>query len=565
MKLKIIILYFFLGFNSAFSQHIDFNSNPPSFYNSTQLDSIINSLKEINNSSKNQINKYRGVVLLYLADAHKIKQEFTSSLTYYNEAEQIFIKLKDYNNVALTYISLSEFYRSKYDLDNAEKYLDLAKEKIDNYKIADRVVAKYWNRKAAIYIEKYSDLMKSIECSNKVLEISRSINDKELEASSLNEIAYAYENLNNPLAEQYYLKSIQLNEELGNSLNQANVIINLIRFYSKNGMQQKIEPYLKQGLQLALKTENEQTIKGYYEQYYFYNESIKNFKSALYFHKKYNELERKEFIRKWNTDIIDAERKYESQRKDRLLEISNLKLKNQANELINSKRKFQLVIVLLSILLISIITFILFVKKIKHKNKELMRLSNQNEFLLSEANHRINNNLQLIIILLNNEIKKDSNSNSINKVLLKIQSIATLHEHLYQKGENTNLELQEYLKGIKANFNEIFNDYDIKTQFYCDELKIDADTAMYIGLILSELYINSIKHAFKNQTDKNIFVKLSYNQNKINFIYIDNGMLTIKKVIKPKLISKLCKQLNIDYKINTDNGFSFSFNKIYNL
>ena len=554
-----------MGFNSAFSQHIDFNSNPPSFYNSTQLDSIINSLKEINNSSKNQINKYRGVVLLYLADVHKIKQEFTSSLTYYNEAEQIFIKLKDYNNVALTYISLSEFYRSKYDLDNAEKYLDLAKEKIDNYKIVDRVIAKYWNRKAAIYIEKYSDLMKSIECSNKVLEISRSINDKELEASSLNEIAYAYENLNNPLAEQYYLKSIQLNEELGNSLNQANVIINLIRFYSKNGMQQKIEPYLKQGLQLALKTENEQTIKGYYEQYFFYNESTKNFKSALYFHKKYNELERKEFIRKWNTDIIDAERKYESQRKDRLLEISNLKLKNQANELINSKRKFQLVIVLLSILLISIITFILFVKKIKHKNKELMRLSNQNEFLLSEANHRINNNLQLIIILLNNEIKKDSHSNSINKVYLKIQSIATLNEHLYQKGENTNLELQEYLKGIKANFNEIFNDYDIKTQFYCDELKIDADTAMYIGLILSELYINSIKHAFKNQTDKNIFVKLSYNQNKINFIYIDNGMLTINKVIKPKLISKLCKQLNIDYKINTDNGFSFSFNKIYNL
>ena len=52
---------------------------------------------------------------------------------------------------------------------------------------------------------------------------------------------------------------------------------------------------------------------------------------------------------------------------------------------------------------------------------------------------------------------------------------------------------------------------------------------------------------------------------KINFIYIDNGMLTINKVIKPKLISKLCKQLNIDYKINTDNGFSFSFNKIYNL
>ena len=114
-------------------------------------------------------------------------------------------------------------------------------------------------------------------------------------------------------------------------------------------------------------------------------------------------------------------------------------------------------------------------------------------------------------------------------------------------------------------FQFVINDYDIKTQSYCDELKIDADTAMYIGLILSELYINSIKHAFKNQTDKNIFVKLSYNQNKINFIYIDNGMLTINKVIKPKLISKLCKQLNIDYKINTDNGFSFSFNKIYNL
>ncbi|MNT69168.1 hypothetical protein D3C72_2074660 [compost metagenome] len=81
---------------------------------------------------------------------------------------------------------------------------------------------------------------------------------------------------------------------------------------------------------------------------------------------------------------------------------------------------------------------------------------------------------------------------------------------------------------------------------------------MYIGLLVTELCINSLKHAFQHQNDKNIQLKILQEGGLIYFDYSDNGE-SKNEINQLNLVEKLCRQLRIDYRIETGNGFKFSF------
>lgn len=219
-------------------------------------------------------------------------------------------------------------------------------------------------------------------------------------------------------------------------------------------------------------------------------------------------------------------------------------------------------------LIVTLITLLIsyFLNKSKKNNKQLQFLSDQNEFLLSEANHRINNNLQLIVILISDQISKlpDNESKEIKKILKKINSIATLHRHLYQSKDKKTVNSLTYLKDIKNSFSDLFLENNIKTIFNIEPIALPIDMAMYLGLLLTELCVNSIKHAFANQEYKEINFDLNKSNDFLSFKYSDNGSVLSDTTIKPKLIDKLCRQLRIDYAISTNKGFNFSFEKKIN-
>lgn len=240
-------------------------------------------------------------------------------------------------------------------------------------------------------------------------------------------------------------------------------------------------------------------------------------------------------------------------------------LLEKRKDTINEVKKSQLLLMaIISLFVLGLVSLIYYSKKIKIINKQLHDYSRENAFLLSEANHRINNNLQLIIVLISDEIKKNKDFNensSIKKILSKVESIATLHRHLYKSADKRKIDIEDYLREIERNFQDIFKASGVNARFQIASFKINTDNAMYLGLLLTELCINTLKHAFSEQTEKNIDFVLFETKGVFIFKYSDNGLKSAGKEFLPKLAVRICNQLKADYQIAMKNGFSLEFTK----
>lgn len=561
LKLYFFSILFFITFSySQKSLQTEFEKGI-AFYNKNELDSALVYFKKIekNKSKAEQFLK----LPIYIGNILKLKQEYQEALLYYKFAENKYVKLKKYDLLTDLYTSLAEFYRSKFDYKIANNYILKAEKLLKTVKVPLSTQAYFWNRKASIVIEHEKDIPKTLYCSEKVIEIAKQLKNENLLASTYNEIGYCYENIPSFKAESYYLKAISLFKKNNNYLDLSNVYINLIRFYHKNKILDKRKIILDEAYQISFKKQDEISLKYIYEQYHLYYLDCKEYKKALEFHKKFHTLDKKELINKWDKQLIEAEKKYELKSKNKELELNELKFKNKEIENEQNKKTKITFIALFLIALVGLVLIIYQLNKIRYKNKKLNKLYETNAFLLNETNHRINNNLQLIIVLISEELKKKNEQNNevLAKLLSKVESISTLHRQLYQTTNKEEINLKIYLNEIIKNFDGILNEKNILTEKNFEDVNINSDMALYFGLILTELLINSIKYSFDKAQVKLININLIKLNNILKFTFKDNGLLAVGAAIQPKLIDKLCRQIKIDYKINTNEGFEFKIEK----
>lgn len=246
---------------------------------------------------------------------------------------------------------------------------------------------------------------------------------------------------------------------------------------------------------------------------------------------------------------------------------SQKKNKTISKQTINEIKKSQILILIVVVFFVSGFLFLIYhVKKIKIINSQLESYAKENEFLISETNHRVNNNLQLISILISETLrKKQNNTNKIEfeKLLSKVETIASLHRHLYETKNKDKVELKDYLLEVKSNFNTIITEKDIAINFTLNNVKINPDDAMYLGLMITELIINSVKYAFHSSQKKEINLHVEWNEieQEIAFNYQDNGELSKGKEIHPVLVLQLGQQLAVNPTLNANTGFCLTFTK----
>jgi two-component sensor histidine kinase len=242
---------------------------------------------------------------------------------------------------------------------------------------------------------------------------------------------------------------------------------------------------------------------------------------------------------------------YESKEKDEIISERNQSILEEEN-------RTRLSIIFSIVLLIILIVIGFFYYLSQKKNKRLNELLQENEFLIGESNHRIKNNLQLIVSLIERELFKEGiENNKLHEISEKIKSIAILHQQLYLKNSKEEVSVKNYLEEIKENFHSSFADNDIEISLLVEDFAMKIDKSVFLGLLITELVTNSLKHAFKNLDSKIIDIKIVNNSGVIHFLYADNGV-GIKENKKPSLVLILIKQLKGDFNIDNENGFSLN-------
>jgi two-component sensor histidine kinase len=300
-------------------------------------------------------------------------------------------------------------------------------------------------------------------------------------------------------------------------------------------------------------------------------EAINDYKNALINFKLYQKAKDSIFNEKNIKNITQLEMQYNFDKEKELQDV-----KTAAKEKENKLTIQILIFGILSLLLISGLFYRLFY--IRHKsNKELISKNKQisetlaiNETLFKETHHRVKNNLQIISSLLNMQSRflEDSKSKDIiNDSQNRIKSMSLIHQKLYQEKNITGIESKAYFTDL---INSLALSYGIDTtkvkmNITIENILLDVDTAIPLGLILNELISNAFKHGIDK--DKGEF-SITFKQPSDTYLFLqikDNGVglakdfnLNNSESYGMKLIHSLSKKLKADLVFKNNNGAEIS-------
>ncbi len=458
-------------------------------------------------------------------------------------------------------ISYAEYFRIAAQYTKAIGYLENAWELIGSGEVGKRTLARYYSRKAAVAVEYELDLEGSIRYSEECLRLAREINDNALIATALNEIGYAQYNMGDTAALENYLTAYRLMIGENRLMDACNMLSNYVHFLVVRKEFDRATDEALLGYQMAVENNFDRSIFLFADHLMHIYRHKGDYKQALFYHQKKYDMHEKLNRQIWGRTVSELEKKYDLQHKEEQLELNQLKIDNQELELRKEKayRNTFIFFLVLTAGLLGIVVYSF--SRTRRDNRKLEGLLKENQFLLGESNHRIKNNLQLISALTYQELKKKhpkEDENNLLAISAKIEAISTLHKQLYLTESKETIRIDTYLEGIKDNFLVLLQKRNIRMDFEVEPVELSIHTSTYIGLLCTELILNSLKHAFNGDMEMpHIHVVLRMEKGKVFFSYSDNGSGMADKNKKLQLIDLISRQLRFDYLLNNERGFYF--------
>ncbi|MCX6561362.1 MAG: PAS domain S-box protein [Candidatus Aminicenantes bacterium] len=137
----------------------------------------------------------------------------------------------------------------------------------------------------------------------------------------------------------------------------------------------------------------------------------------------------------------------------------------------------------------------------KETERELAGALAEKDILIKEVHHRVKNNLQVISSLLNLQsrfLKHPDDVDLFKESQRRIRSMALIHEKLYQSKSLSRIEFSSYAKRLIENLmaSNAPGGQRIGLRPEVEEVFLDIQTAIPLGLIVNELVMNALKHGF---------------------------------------------------------------------
>jgi len=248
-----------------------------------------------------------------------------------------------------------------------------------------------------------------------------------------------------------------------------------------------------------------------------------------------------------------------------------IELKDKLN---TNQNKLTVLIVLASSLGILIVLIVFYIQRknktrqqleslnaiISQKNVAIGESLKQKDILLKEIHHRVKNNLQMVSSLLSLQISKLDNKIAKDALIdgqSRVKAIAMVHQNLYENEDLSQISFYEYIGKLIENLRMTYDCQNIDFKLSTD-LHLQIETSVSLGLIITEIVTNSIKH--NNREDRLIIgISLIMDEQSNYLLEVsDNGKgfnneaIDMNKTLGIKLIHLLSQNMKGQVQLSSD-------------
>lgn len=211
-------------------------------------------------------------------------------------------------------------------------------------------------------------------------------------------------------------------------------------------------------------------------------------------------------------------------------------------------------------------------KQVDEKTKTLQNALNEKEVLIKEIHHRVKNNLAVVsgLLELQSWSMNDGHAkDALQESRLRVLAMSKIHENLYQNDDLARVNFKKFLEDLVRSVTATMKKagQDITVFQYVDEVLLDVNIGIPVGLITNELVSNSYKHAFDEKGEGTITVTFEEKEDKYLLIVEDNGVGSDENILEiakgslgMNLIRSLVSQINSDITFDGKNGARFELN-----
>ena len=371
------------------------------------------------------------------------------------------------------------------------------------------------------------------------------------------------EALNNYLIAEAEFKSVANKQDLASLHAGMGIVYTHLKKYDQAKKSFNDAMALNKGLNSKI------SMADYYSGVELLDSATGNWKDAYLHHKQYIIFRDSTFNKETLKKMVASQMQYEADKKEAVAKAEQGKkdvvTQGEIRRQLNIRNSAFAVLAV--VLLFSVVVYRQR-NKIAGQKKRSDLLVKDKELLIREIHHRVKNNLEVVSSLLalqSAQIDDPNTKEAMQAGQNRVHSIGIVHQKLYQGTNLGAIEMKDYFINLSESILDSFGaEKRVTIECAMDQLDVDIDTAVPLGLIVNELLTNTLKYAFPEGQPGKVKIKLQkHADGGLHLEVSDNGVgksgLTHGTGFGGQLVSLLTQQLSGIMREEIKNGTSIYF------